>query len=94
VKPRAGADIRPWLARAGVLRAPVAAYGETLLVREALSTAPRLRAIQSPAAAFGSWIGLPFPGGNAPMEPVPRQNDVGPSSWGAMICKGSHAARD
>ena len=28
------------------------------------------------------------------IQAVPRQNDVGPSSWGAMICKGSHAARD
>ena len=38
---RPGADIRPWLARAGALRNATSAYGETLLVREAYGRRPR-----------------------------------------------------
>jgi hypothetical protein len=58
------------LARAGVLRAPVSAYGETLLVREALGRPPQLRVIQVPAEAYKSWVGLPFPEGIPPKEPL------------------------
>lgn len=62
VTAQAGAQIRPWLQRAGALRKPTADYAETLLVREALGRAPRLRVVQSPAGAFGRWAALPFEG--------------------------------
>ncbi|MGI8457661.1 MAG: hypothetical protein ACR2LI_06080 [Propionibacteriaceae bacterium] len=65
-----GATIRPWLARSGTTRAATSAYGETLLVREAYGSGPRLRVVQAPAAAYGSWVGLPFPGGRPPMVPI------------------------
>ena len=58
----AGAEIRPWLARAGALRAATSAFGETVLVREALGRRPLLRVVQSPAGAYGKWVGLPFDG--------------------------------
>ena len=48
VTARAGADIRPWLARAGTLRDATSAYGETLLVREAFGRRPLLRVVQTP----------------------------------------------
>jgi hypothetical protein len=70
VQPRPGADIRPWLARAGVLRSACAAFGETLLVREAFNRRPLLRAVQSPAGVYGTWVGLPFPDGKPPMVPL------------------------
>jgi hypothetical protein len=70
VKARAGAEIRPWLARAGALRASTAAYGETLLVREAFERKPLLRVVQTPAGAYASWVGLPFPDGKPPMAPL------------------------
>jgi hypothetical protein len=62
VTAKAGAEIRPWLQRAGALRTATGAYGESLLVREALGRRPRLRVAQSPAGAFGQWVALPFNG--------------------------------
>ncbi len=70
VAARPGADIRPWLARAGVLRPAVSTYGETLLVREAQGRAVRLRVVQTPAEAFATWAALPFPDGKPPREPL------------------------
>jgi hypothetical protein len=70
VRARPGADIRPWLARAGTLRAASSAYGEALLVRDALGLAARLRVVQTPVAAYGSWVGLPFPEARPPMVPI------------------------
>jgi hypothetical protein len=69
VTAKAGAEIRPWLQRAGVLRAATSAYGETVLVRDAMGRSPRLRVVQSPAGAFGRWVGLPFDG-DPPMVPL------------------------
>jgi hypothetical protein len=70
VRARPGADIRPWLARAGACRAKAYAYGEALLVRDALGRTPLLRVVQSPAGAYDRWVGLPFPEGRPPMAPV------------------------
>lgn len=70
VRARPGADIRTWLARAGAVRANTAAYGETLLVREAFGQRPRLRVMQSPTGAHPIWVGLPFPDGQPPMTPL------------------------
>ncbi|HYI60042.1 MAG TPA: hypothetical protein VEX66_17875 [Microlunatus sp.] len=70
VRARPGADIRPWLQRAGTLRPEVSAYGATLLVRESLGRAPALRVVQTPAAAYGTWVGLPFPDARPPMTPL------------------------
>ena len=70
VRARPGADIRPWLARAGTLRAAASAYGETLLVREARARRPLLRVVQTPAGAYGTWAGLPFPGAAPPQVPL------------------------
>ncbi len=70
VQAKPGAEIRPWLARAGVLRANCAAFGETLLVREAFGRRPLLRTVQSPAGAYRTWVGLPFPDGKPPMIPM------------------------
>lgn len=70
VRARPGADIRPWLARAGVMRAATSAFGETLLVREVFGLRPLLRVVQSPAGAYGKWAGLPFPEGEPPMAPL------------------------
>lgn len=65
-----GADIRPWLARAGALRARSSDYGETLLVREALGRRPLLRVVQSPANTYPTWEGLPFADGKPPTVPL------------------------
>lgn len=70
VRPRPGADIRPWLARVGNIRNAASAYGETLLVREALGRRPLLRGVQFPASAFATWAALPFPDGRPPMTPL------------------------
>jgi hypothetical protein len=70
VTARVGADIRPWLARAGALRDATSAYGEIALVREATGTQPLLRVAQSPAAAYSSWVGLPFPDAVPPLVPI------------------------
>ena len=70
VRSRPGADIRPWLQRAGTLRPEVSAYGATVLVREAYGRSPVLRVVQTPAAAYGSWVGLPFPDARPPMTPL------------------------
>lgn len=70
VRPRPGADIRPWLARVGTIRDATSAFGETLLVREALAHRPLLRGVQFPAAAFATWAALPFPEGRPPMRPL------------------------
>jgi len=70
VRPRPGADIRPWLARIGVIRNASSAFGESLLVREAVMRRPQLRGVQFPAAAFGTWAALPFPDGRPPMKPL------------------------
>jgi hypothetical protein len=70
VTAKPGAEIRPWLARQGVMRKACAAVGETLLAREALGQRPRLRAIQTPAAAFAGWVGLPFANGEPPQVPL------------------------
>ena len=49
-------------ARAGALRAATSAYGETVLVREALGRRPLLRVVQSPAGAYRhAGSALPFP---------------------------------
>ncbi len=66
----AGAEIRPWLVRMARSRAGVAAHGEGFLVREARGDRPVLRVVQSPAAAFGTWVGLPFPDGRPPTVPI------------------------
>jgi hypothetical protein len=70
VRPRPGADIRPWLARAGTIRPATSTYGETLLVREAMSLRPVLRALQYPVSAFPTWAGLPFADGRPPQTPL------------------------
>lgn len=70
VRARPGADVRPWLYRAGRLRPAVSAYGETLLVREAYGRRPMLRVVQTPAAAYRTWVGLPFPDGRPPTTPL------------------------
>ena len=70
VKVRPGEHIRPWLARASALRASTSAYGETLLVREAFGQRPLLRVVQTPAGAYASWAGLPFPNAKPPMAPL------------------------
>jgi hypothetical protein len=70
VTARPGADIRPWLARAGTLREAASAYGETVLVREALVAGPQLRVVQTPAAAYPTWVGLPFPDSVPPFVPI------------------------
>lgn len=70
VRARPGGDIRPWLARMGTLRESVSSYGATVLVREAFGRSPLLRVAQSPAAAYGTWAGLPFPDGKPPMVPL------------------------
>jgi hypothetical protein len=70
VRAKPGGDIRPWLLRAGMLRAATSAYGESLLVREAYNTRPTLRVVQSPKAAYASWVGLPFADARPPMVPI------------------------
>jgi hypothetical protein len=70
VRARPGPDIRPWLARVGACRAKAYAYGETLLVRDALGRTPLLRVVQSPAGAYGTWAALPFTNGRPPMVPL------------------------
>ena len=70
VRAKPGAEIRPWLARAGTLRTGTSAYGESLLIREAYGSRPVLRTVQSPAAAYGSWVGLEFPDGKPPLVPI------------------------
>jgi hypothetical protein len=70
VRARSGADIRPWLMRMGALRANTSNYGATVLVREAFGRAPLLRVAQSPAAAYGTWVGLPFPQSRPPTVPL------------------------
>jgi hypothetical protein len=58
------------LTRVGAIREATSAFGETLLVREAFDRRPLLRGVQFPAAAFGSWAGLPFPDGRPPTKPL------------------------
>lgn len=70
VRARPGADIRPWLARAGTLRAATGAYGETLLVREAVGGRPLLRVVQTPAGGYGTWAGREFPDSRPPLVPL------------------------
>lgn len=70
VRPRPGADIRPWLARVGTIRNATSTFGETLLVREALDRRPLLRGVQFPASAFSTWAALPFQDGRPPMTPL------------------------
>jgi len=70
VRPRTGADLRPWLARTGRLRDGVSSYGETILVREALALRPVLCVAQSPVGAYATWIGLQFPDGMPPQVPM------------------------
>ncbi|MCU1518132.1 MAG: hypothetical protein JWQ75_2853, partial [Pseudarthrobacter sp.] len=70
VRARPGADIRPWLVRAGALRAASSLYGETLLVREASGRRPLLCVVQTPAGGFGTWVGLPFPNAVPPTVPL------------------------
>jgi hypothetical protein len=69
VTAKAGAEIRPWLLRAGSFRTPTSAYAETVLVRGALGRAPALRVVQTPAGAYGRWAGLPF-GAEPPSVPL------------------------
>lgn len=70
VRARPGAEIRPWLARMGALRANTSAFGATVLVREAFGRSPLLRTVQTPCAACKTWIGLPFPDGKPPTVPI------------------------
>lgn len=70
VSARPGADIRPWLQRAGALRDATAAYGETLLVRDAFGLLTSLRVAQTPAAAYPTWVGLPWSDAIGPRVPV------------------------
>jgi hypothetical protein len=56
--------------RMGALRANTSNYGATVLVREAFGRAPLLRVAQSPAAAYGTWVGLPFPQSRPPTVPL------------------------
>ena len=70
VQAKPGADIRPWLARAGTLRTGTSAYGESLLIREGVRIAAGAAHVQSPAAAYGSWVGLEFPDGKPPLVPI------------------------
>ncbi len=70
VSARPGADIRPWLLRAGTMRPATSAYGEALLIREAHAARPALRVVQTPATAFPTWVGLPFAAGTPPTEPI------------------------
>lgn len=69
VTAKPGAEIRPWLQRAGALRTVTGAYGETVLAREARGRRPRLRVFQTPAGAHSRWIGLPF-GNDPPTVPL------------------------
>jgi len=70
VDPSPGRRIRPWLARAGALRQRTSAYGETLLVREALGGRPLLRAVQTPVGAYDRWVGMAFGTEKPPMTPL------------------------
>jgi hypothetical protein len=70
VTARPGAAIRPWLQRAGVLREAAAEYGECLLAREAAGSPAALRVVQTPVAAYGTWVGLPFPDAAPPLVPL------------------------
>ena len=69
IRARPGAEVRPWLARAGALRDSTGRYGETLLVREAQHRPPLLRVIQTPAGSYGRWVGLPFLP-EPPLQPI------------------------
>lgn len=70
VRARPGADIRPWLQRAGALREATAAHGETLLVRDALGVPASLRVAQTPAVAYATWVGLPWSDETGPRVPI------------------------
>jgi hypothetical protein len=70
VRARPGAEIRPWLARMGSLRANASSYGATVLVREAFGRSPLLRVAQTPAGAYRTWAALPFPDAKPPMVPL------------------------
>jgi hypothetical protein len=70
VSARPGADIRPWLARAGAFHKTTSAYGEALLAREAFGYRPALRVVQTPAGAYPTWAGLPFPEAKPPLVPL------------------------
>jgi hypothetical protein len=70
VRARPGAEIRPWLARMGSMRANASSYGATLLVREAFGRSPLLRVAQRPAGAYRTWAALPFPDAKPPMSPL------------------------
>jgi hypothetical protein len=70
VRVRSGADIRPWLVRMSAVRATTSQYGATVLVRDALGRHPLLRVVQTPAGAYGTWVGLAFPAGRPPMAPL------------------------
>src|SRR5262249_19219267 len=59
VRARPGAEIRPWLARMGSMRANASSYGATVLVREAFGRSPLLRVTQTPAGAYRTWAALP-----------------------------------
>jgi hypothetical protein len=71
VRAKDGLEIRPWLARAGAVRAGAGRYAETLLYREAQRGRVTLQIAQSPVASksgVSTWIGLPF----AADEVLPR----------------------
>jgi hypothetical protein len=62
--------VRQWLARNAAMRPATAAYGEILLVREAQGRAASLRAVQTPADAYGAWVALPFADARPPKAPL------------------------
>jgi hypothetical protein len=74
VHPMDGREIRPWLARAGTVRAATGRYAETLLYREALRGRVPLRVAQAPVpsgSGISTWIGLPFATGEVlPRDPM------------------------
>ena len=63
-------EIRQWLARNAAMRPATGAYGETLLVRAALNRGVSLRALQTPADAYGAWVALPFADARPPKAPL------------------------
>ena len=87
VTARVGADIRPWLARAGTLRDATSAYGEIVLVREATGTPPHAAGCPEPGGRV-LQLGRPaVPGRRAAAGADPehgRSNRSEPTSSGAV----------
>ena len=65
--PISGRGWSAWPAsRAGV----VGLRRDAARARSPFGDRPVLRVVQSPAGAFGTWVGLPFPDGRPPMVPI------------------------